>query len=329
LPLMMDDRVRERRDATASAEGALRAAIGILQREGAQLFAPGPRVVAKRFALTRLRGPELSGWAREQLRGGSVVLGTLYGGHLGDCICTTSLPRKLVETYGCKVYVQRHRSVGHVLANNPFVAGTTRRPGLHLGQCAKRQGHIIHRLEAALGLRLEDTPRGELYLSSDESEWAGMVRRSLPVEKPIAVLVSGSLSDGKLGRRPFGSWQKWCDILSEHYTVVQLALTDPAALAAAVPLRRRRLSQWRPDPILRGCVVLENLPVRQFIAIFSVASLFVGCNTGGAHIAAAFGVTGLIALPQQQYSRGKLFGRLAFGNHSAAFLYPQHMFVFV
>lgn len=259
--------------------------------------------------------------------GQTVVLGLLGAGHLGDVVCCSTLPRKLVQEYGWRVQMVCHRGVAQVFMGNPYVSGLLKRAGMRCGARLKRQGHVIQRLEASFGLEPDLEPRGEIYLSADELAWGAMVRRSLAEGRPLAIVAVGSLSDSRFGHKPFGAWERWGELLAQRYRVVQLALTDRRALLGTVPVRGERLRSWQPDPLMRNCAVLENLSPREFFSLFAEADLFLGCNSGGAHVAAAFRVPSIVVLPTRQYGGKRLFSRLPPGHDSRSFLYPQHAFL--
>ncbi|MEE9187651.1 MAG: hypothetical protein V3U10_06375, partial [Bacteroidota bacterium] len=108
----------------------------------------------------------------DELKDGKIVLGFYCRSHIGDVLCTSTLPRKLVEKYGCRVLVVRHRSTHNLFANNPYVSGFRNVGRIPLTECLAGPGHFIQKLERFFCLPTDPYPRPEVYLSHDESKWA-------------------------------------------------------------------------------------------------------------------------------------------------------------
>ena len=104
--------------------------------------------------------------------------------------------------------------------------------------------------------------------------------------------------------------------------------TARARVAARIALRPP-LSFATPSAIEPLLLVLENIDVRAFLAIFSVADLYLGPNAAGAHVAAAFDVPSIVILNQAQYAQLPSFPDSIDGNQwrHESFLYPYHCFL--
>lgn len=265
----------------------------------------------------------------KELRDGTVVLGFYCRSHIGDVLCTSTLPRKLVEKYGCRVFVVRHRSTHNLFANNPYVSGFRNVGRIHLTECLVGPGHFIQKLERFFCLPIDPYPRPEVYLSHDESKWAWEIRQMLPRNKPVVLVCTRSVTDSNDGSFTTARWQAWVDLLGQQATVVQLALTAVAAYEKAVFLRDDNRRRFHVESVLDNCFVLQNLTPRQFVAVFSVADGYFGTNSGGSHVAAAFDVPSIVVLNSVTNPE-----RLRFPNpypaqrNPESFLYPQHSFVF-
>lgn len=264
----------------------------------------------------------------ESLRDKEVVLGFLGRSHLGDIICMSPLPRLLTQR-GCRVFVVRHRGIYKVFANNPYLAGYKNEERLPLSDFARGPGHIIQKLARAFGIAPDPFPKGELYLSDDELRWAWSVRRSLPRNKPVAIVCANSVSDNCVVPSASLGWQRCVDVLERRFAVVQVAVTRMSCIEEVMRPTRQHVAAWRPDRVLDNCFVLENLPARHFFALFAVSSFFVGTNTGSSHVAAAFGVPSLLVLGARQYRTPPRFPDRINGNQwrHESFLYPQGTFV--
>jgi ADP-heptose:LPS heptosyltransferase len=258
-----------------------------------------------------------------------VVLGFLGASHLGDVLCTTPLARLLKEQRACKVFVIRHRSTYNVFANNPHIEGFKNDPAVPLSPVASGSGQIIQRLTAAFGFGVDPFPKGEIYLSDAELQWAWSVRATLPRNRPVALVAPGSITDEQKLSTGQLHWQEWVDALAKEFTVVQAPVTKVETLEEVIRLTDQQRRLWLPDSILNNIYVLENLPLRHFIAMFAVIDLFLGRNSGGAHVAAAMGVPGIVALSRRKYSDVLDFPDRGPGRpwRHQSFLYPHHTFL--
>lgn len=262
-----------------------------------------------------------------ELHDGEIVLGFYALSHLGDCLCTSTLPRKLAHRYTCRVRVVRHRSTMHVFRHNPDVAGFQNDKRVGLNGCLAGFGHVVQKLERFFRLQTDPYPRPEVHLSDEELAWAWKIRRSLPRNRPVVLICRGSITDEAHESFSTKPWQKWVHAIREIATPVQLALTSPSAYEEVAVLRSEQQRRWLPDAILDDCVVLENLDPRRFLAIFSVADFYLGTNAGGSHAAAAFDVPSFVILNAKTSADRLTFPNRHKSRHSLeSFLYPQHWF---
>jgi len=277
-----------------------------------------------------LHGQNGLGRPRFDLSGrNQVTLGFLGSSHLGDVLCTTPLARLIRLRFGAQVFVVRHRSTYKAFANNPYLSGHSNEQIIPLSEYAQGPGHIIQKLMDSFGLGIDPFPKPEVFLTSEETKWAWEERSHLPRNKPVAFVSLGSITEGRLVRRNPVIWQRIVDCLRKRYTVVQLALTKIAPLDETIRVDEAFLRRWQPDPVLENCMVYENLGLRRFLSLFSVADLFVGVNSGGMHAAAAFDVPSLIVLDSSRYGDYPVFPVMTEGRWTGeAFLYPQHTFIF-
>jgi ADP-heptose:LPS heptosyltransferase len=300
--------------------------LGVLQSRTRTIVKPEPAVALARMEQARASGHVLDRVAVRRLWHRRIVLGRFSAAHVGDTICTSSLARKLTEKYSCRVYVVMHRCTVRVFQNNPFVVGFLKSRGVRLGRLATGQGHLVHRLERFFGLPMSVCPRGEIYLSQEEIAWAKEFRAKLPNDRPVAVLSAGSITDSAWGRRGVRSWPELVDDLATVFTIVQPVVTRMETLCETI-VNIRRPDQWIPETRLEGCHIIENPTFRCFLALLSIADLFVGQNSGGAHAAAALGIPAVIVLDRSRYSPEGLFRQHQKFWRNEDFLYPQHSFV--
>ena len=244
-------------------------------------------------------------------------------------LCMSPLIRKLTDTYQCRVSIVRHRSTYRVLEGNPYLSRYFNDNRISIGECVRGPGHMIQKLERHFGLEISCRPKPEVYLSPEESHWAWQIKAMLPQNRPIAIVCMNSVTDNRIARTDRLNWQSWVDALDERFTVVQPALTKVETLEEIVRLHESHRSAWRPDHILDNCFVLKNLDTRKFMALFSIADLYLGPNSGGAHLAAAFDVPAFVVLNAKQYKTGLTFPDRISGNHwrHESFLYPYHNFL--
>jgi hypothetical protein len=89
------------------------------------------------------------------------------------------LPRKLAAR-STRVWQARHRITYGVLDGNPHLSGFRNEGRLPMGRWQVGAGHHIQRFERWFGLPEDPYPRGEVYLSPAEQEWARAERARWP-----------------------------------------------------------------------------------------------------------------------------------------------------
>jgi hypothetical protein len=303
----------------------VRAFVAELQSQQCEVFLPEALVARRRLAQAHAT---VDSKPRDFI-GKEIVLGRLGGGHIGDTVCTSSLPRRLVERFGSRVFVSAHRCAVEVFQNNPFVTAFVKRRGIQLGRLAMGAGHVIQRLELALGLQASMWPAGDLHLTAEEWSWARAARAGASVGGPVAVLSSGCLSVSDWGRSRLGSWGTIATVLARHFTVIQVAVGKVSTLRQAVKVSHLDAEKWVPDSALPSCRVIWDLPFRLFVALIAIADVFVGPNSGGAHLAAALRIPSVVVLDRTKYERDALFQRKGPRWRKEDFLYPQHVLAIV
>jgi len=255
---------------------------------------------------------------------GLVTIAEPGNAHLGDQIAISNLPR-LLAAKGYTVRVDDTRSAHAVFDGNPHVAGFGRQ-----GQvltpwiCRTERGHVIQRFCRAWNLEQIEFPAGEIYLSPEELAWAREQRAAWPADKPVILLSTGAVSsrDGYLAV----DWQAITDALLSTCTVVSMIVTRPEAHVGTsnANWQKPKVADFRPD----GCIVFENLPTRQFMALFAVADGAIGTMGGSCHVAAALGIPYLCVLPTERNEGFDLqFPQLGKnGVSDARWIYPQHTY---
>lgn len=188
---------------------------------------------------------------------------------------------------------------------------------------------MIQKIAGAFGLEPDPFPRGEIYLSDDELAWAWSIRGQLPRNRPVLLLSAGSVTDSLKVSPHTLLWQDLVEMFGRRFTVVQAAITNISRIEEVARIGDHHRRAWRPDPILDDCFILENLDVRKFFALFAISDLFVGTNSGGAHVAAAMNVPAVVVLPASKYPHAPIFPDrvpdLPWRHES--FLYPQQTFL--
>jgi hypothetical protein len=253
----------------------------------------------------------------------ALVLGKFSVGHLGDVLCMTPLPRLLRAHLGLRVRIADAPVLRHVLANNPYIDGFVPAAGIPLHDRMRGFGHLIQRLQQGFGLPHDPIPRPEIYLSSEETEWARQERARWPAGKPACILSTRVITEA---RHTLGvDWPALGRSLARRYTLIQPVLTGVTPYQQQVD-PRMPAGEWKADERVPSAVVYEDLPLRRFLALFSVADCFCGGMSGGSHAAAAFDLPSLIVIWRGLAAEMK-FPISAQGMSPLVFLYPQHHFV--
>ena len=258
--------------------------------------------------------PDLSGYherwqqardacgTRVDLPDGDVVLGFVYGGHLGDQLQATGLVGGM-KASGRRVLSVRHRNAYAALSG--LVDGWRNHGRIRLNAPSSvGPGQHIQRLQRWFGLSEEAYPRPDIRLTDAERSWAAEFTAGL--RRPIILLSTAACTNAEgYADMP---WQAWADVFQKAGSVIQCV--SPAG-----------------EPELSGIGFAKGLTVRQWFALFSEASAYVGTWAAGIHAAAAFGLESLVVTtwaPDQA-------SRIAFPvplTHILSFLYPQHPYGF-
>jgi hypothetical protein len=255
----------------------------------------------------------------------SVTLGRCYIAHLGDTLCLTPLPRLLSAVYGVPVYLTDEPIHLRVFRNNPHVAGFRGGDGVRMERRIGGRGHLLQRFQRQFGLACSGDPRPEIYLSDSEKQWAAAERATWPADRPVCIFSPRVVAEA--GHYRGVDWQAIGEAWGKSCTVVQPVLTRPDSYAGQIAgLCDDQNRTWRAEPLAPDAVVYEDLPLRKYLALFSVADSFCGGNSGGSHVAAAFGLPSLIVVWRA------LLTDLRFPVRSetfspTVFLYPQHDFI--
>jgi hypothetical protein len=267
-------------------------------------------------APTRAHMPNRRWWHQE------ITLGRCLAGHLGDQLCLTPLPRLLTTVYKMCVYAGTAANSAAVFRHNPYVAGFRDEAGFYVDRWGRRgHGHLVHRLQKGFGLLMHGDPRPEVYLSDGEQRWAAEQRRGWPPGRPVCILSTKTVTERKHYRGV--DWEGVGKAWMDSCTVVQPIITRPAVYHSQITSLSPDV-KWQPETVVPGAVVYENLDVRQYMSLFSVADYFCGGLSGGAHVAAAFGLPCLIVL---WHDILRQFPISADGFDPRAFCYPQHDYI--
>lgn len=256
-----------------------------------------------------------------------IVLGLLSAPHLGDTLCTTPLPRLLSEHQERMVYVIDHPSTRSLFANNPYVSGFERGRHVRLHRKMRGSGHVIQRLQQGFRLPMDLRPKPEIYLSDEERQWARQQRADWPGEKPACLMASRAITDE--GHYRTVDWDTMAEAWAASCTLVQPILTSPQAYVPQVAnISQAAVQQWSPEDVLADAVLYRDLPLRKYLALFSVTDFFLGPTSGGTHVAAAFDVPALVVTWEPLYSELE-FPCTGRPLCPGSFLYPQQEFLSV
>jgi hypothetical protein len=236
---------------------------------------------------------------RREPQDGDVTMGFLYGGHLGDALCSTALATSL-RASGRTVRVVRHRNTIAAFAGHGIEHRNAGR--IPLGPPANvGAGHLIQRMQRWFSVDEEAYPRPDIRLSSEEVAWAAEYCRSMP--RPIILVSTGAISNADgYATMP---WAEWGRILGGVGTVVQCLGADS-------------------DPIIPGASMAAGMSVRQWFSLFGQASAYVGTWAAGIHCAAAFGLETIVVTHPPVDPRRLVFPLPP--AHIITFLYPQHAY---
>lgn len=254
-----------------------------------------------------------------------ITLGRCYCGHLGDTLCLSPLPRLLSTVFDMRVFVSNIPSHVGVFQNNPYVAGFSNSRGINLQNRIGGHGHLLERLQRRFGLQFTGEHRPEVYLTDDEKRWAVTQRNQWPKNRPVCILSTQVIAEaahyqGVDWNLIGNTWMKSC-------TVVQPVITCSAEYQKHVaPLTQAHQQRWKPEENIPGAVIYNNLSLRQYMSLFSVADYFCGGSSGGSHVAAAFGLPSLVVV-WRDILKTLRFPTASTGFAPEIFLYPQHCFI--
>ena len=257
----------------------------------------------------------------------SIVLGFFSISHLGDVICTTTLPRKIFQTHHKMVHVVHHSSTVGAFANNPYVAGFRNEGYMSLSGKMAGPGHIIQKLERGMGVPVDPVPKPELYFSDEELQWAWEQRSQWPRDKPVCILSTGAFTDSAVEPYSQLAWNLMAGVLGKWFTIVQPLLTSLDHYASETVVNDVLARGWEPDEAVEGAITYLNLPLRRYMVLFAVADAHCGPTAGGPHIAAAVGIPALIVLNRIAHPQNVVFPLPQGGMIMESFLYAQHRFV--
>lgn len=245
----------------------------------------------------RLRAARAANQAARPEIGEQVVLGFMYGAHLGDTMCTTVLAQPLADC-GHAVSVVRWRHTYAAFAEHQVRFRNEGRMRLSPPD-ETGKGHLAQRLLRWFGFQETAYPRPDLRISTSERAWAADVLRGLP--RPI-ILVSPEAVSNADGYAAM-PWQEYADILGEAGSVVHLRQYGEA---------------------LQGCLSLGGLDTRQYMAICADADAYLGTWAAGIHCAAAFGLEAVVVCTDSLSRDAIEFPSPS--RHIVSFLYPQHAY---
>ncbi len=252
-----------------------------------------------------------------------IVLGTYGAGHLGDILCSTPLVRQLKQVYSCDVYLHETALSRAIFANNPYLAGFKSFTGTPLKTIARGHGHLSQRLFQGFELPLEAKPKPDLFFTVDELRWARLQRATWGQGRQICIMLPHALTDRDHLTRV--DWTAVGEAIGRHYAVFQPVLSSAGTYQSQGGTLYPGQS-WPKQVMLPNARIYRDLPLRQFLALFTIADLYVGGPSGGSHVAAA------LDIPSINILWDKLCERIRFpvsGGEDLVekFVYPQHWLV--
>lgn len=256
------------------------------------------------------------------MRAKSVVLSPYGLGHLGDALCLSALPRRLVQELGLTVRIERSVTNLAVFKNNPYIAGFSR---IKTHWKAAAPGHLIQRHLRAYGLSSELISQPEIYLTDEEKCWAAEIRNSWRShDKPACILSCQAVSDD--AQMKSVNWKMIGEHLQNYCTVIQPLVIKSTGGSSKAKRKSANAPTSATAYVINGAIHYHNLSTRQYFALFSVADLFCGGTSGGSHLAAAFDLPSLI-ITWRDLMKGFTFPDQVPTIEKTTFLYPQHHFL--
>lgn len=256
------------------------------------------------------------------LRAKPIVISPYGLGHLGDALCLSALPRRIVGELGLTVRITRSAANLAVFKNNPYIAGFS---GIKMHWKAVGSGHLIQRHQRAHGLTVDSIYRPEIYLTDEEKHWAEQVRNSWrPLDKPVCILSCQAVTDS--AQMNSVDWKMIGERLQNHCTVIQTLVTKSVRKSSIAKPKSNNIASTAAAHVVKGAIHYHNLSTRQYFALFSIADLFCGGTSGGSHLAAAFDLPSLI-ITWRDLMKGFSFPDQVPTIEKTTFLYPQHHFL--
>ncbi len=213
---------------------------------------------------------------------GELVLGFMGNAHPREAMYSTAIAKSLSSV--ADVWSVRHRSTYFAYKNNREICGFRNAGRLGLSRLCYGPGHRIQQLQRAFGLPIDPFPRPDLYLSTEELAWAAGFRALLPRNKGVAIVGVPPKATRD------GVWQKLVSLLGMSHTVLHPLVTQRHVHEETVAG-----IDWGGDSSLPSYMsdafVVENYTARNYMALFSIADLYVGMSGGAAlSVAAGFSV---------------------------------------
>jgi len=240
-----------------------------------------------------------------------VVLGrTVDVLHIGDAMLLTPVPEMLKRYHGTKtVRVVDHPIYRLVFAHNPFIDGFADEDSLPEDQQDTAEGELVlahfhnhwaaraagcHNLHALLwwiGCPVKFGVRPCLYLTDAERAAAAELLHEVP--GPLAMLAPAAVATGNERNPREYPWQHWIDAFVAHGWSVVHCPHHRTGYAGDIRPGQSRV--WCADRLYHSCRRFMDLHTRLWFALMERMDLYLGTTSGGSHVAAAFGVPGLIA----------------------------------
>jgi len=247
-----------------------------------------PRALRRHDAASVSSGhqvPRREGTRRlQKLRRGSgnVVRFYLYEGGLGDSLALTATVREYHKKFPLEpITVSTGRRYDAVFQGNPHLAARPEGGAAVVLAMEKfnDRGNIAVSFGLQAGIEVVDhTP--EIFLTGREREEAARI--PLPEGRPVLALDPWARSTARRWR-----WERWEEVVNElakKYTVVGIGQRVPDYVLGSRDLRRL--------PVHLD--LTGSLRVRQTAALLERADLFIGMDSGGAHLSAAAGCPSVI-----------------------------------
>jgi heptosyltransferase-2 len=182
-------------------------------------------------------------------------------------------------------------------------------------------GPLRHELKRNIAIvepfagKIDDTST-EITLTTEDREYANRMLQTVPADCVLVVLGIGAQSPGR--RWPLERYSAVIDELSKQYPVHTIVTCAPSEHEQAAHLA---------SALAAGSTISDGAAIRETCALLERCDLFIGNDTGAAHLAAAMKCTTIVI------SRHPRFGDLEHPNSPARFrpwcipgrvLQPEH-----